>query len=146
MDKAGIIAQADEKLIEDVGAAVDDLIKKFSQLELYFCALELGESVNISEFGFWMMNACPLQQGQDERSRAWSILLLMDVKRGLISLTPGYAIEAFIDDSAWEGALQAMAGHLAAGDYRAALLGFVEDAGQLLRDSAKNVNEKINRK
>ena len=146
MGDTAVIAQADEKLIGDVGAAVDGLIKKFPQLGLYFCPAELNESVSVSEFGFWMMNACPLQQGQDERDRAWSLLLLMDVKRGLLSLTPGYAIEAFIDDSAWEAALQSMAEHLAAGDYRAALLGFVKDAGQLLRESSKNVSIKVKSK
>lgn len=146
MGNTAVIAQADDKLIGDVGAAVDGLIKKFPQLGLYFCPVELNESVSVSEFGFWMMNACPFQQGQDESDRAWSLLVLMDLKRGLLSLTPGYAIEAFIDDSAWEGALQSMAEHLAAGDYRAALLGFVKDAGQLLRDSSKNVSIKVKSK
>ena len=146
MDQAGLFAQDDEKLKADLDAAVDALGKQFPQLGWYFCTLEPDELLSLPEYGFWMMNACLLQDGQDERERAWSLLLLMDVKRGVLSLTPGYAIEAFIDDLEWEKALKVMAEHLSVGDYRAALLGFVRDAGELLRASAQQVNEKIKRK
>lgn len=146
MDGAGLFALADEKLQGDLDAALDALGKQFPQLGLYFCTLDQEEPVSLTEYGFWMMNSCLLQQGQDESERAWSLLLLLDVKRGLLSLTPGYAIEAFIDDPEWEQALKTMAQHLSAGDYRAALLGFVKDAQELLRVSAQQVNEQIKRK
>ena len=92
------------------------------------------------------MNACQLQEGQVENDRAWSILLLIDVKRGLVSLTPGYAIEAFIEDSSWENTLRKISEDLAAGDFCSALLDYVKSAEQLLREPAADVNKKVSHK
>jgi len=69
--------------------------------------------------------------------------MIIDVKGGQIGLTPGYAIEAFIDDAKWEKALHAMAAMLASADCRNALLGFVGDAMHLLQESARNVRMKV---
>lgn len=143
MDHAGVV---DQKLTRDINAAVDRLRVRFPQVELYFCTVELDDPVSLPEFGFWMMNACRLQEGQVESDRAWSILLLIDVKRGIVSLTPGYAIEAFIEDSGWEDALRNMSEDLAADDYSSALLYYVKSAERLLRQSANNVNKKISHK
>ncbi|MEJ6572880.1 MAG: hypothetical protein QNL39_12930 [Akkermansiaceae bacterium] len=85
IDNAGI---ADEKLIKDINSAVDKFNVRFPQVGMYFCSVELDDPISLPEFGFWMMNACQLQQGQVEKDRAWSILLLIDVERGLVSLTP----------------------------------------------------------
>jgi len=143
IDNAGI---ADEKLIKDINSAVDKLNVRFPQVGMYFCTVELDDPISLPEFGFWMMNACRLQEGQVEKDRAWSILLLIDVKRGLVSLTPGYAIEAFIEDSGWENTLRKMSEDLAADDYRSALLDYVKSAEQLLRESAVDVNKKVSHK
>lgn len=143
MDNAGII---DDKLHTELDLAVDKLIEKFPQVGMYFCTVEMEDPVSLSEFGFWMMNACRLQEGQVERDRAWSILLLIDVQRGLISLTPGYAIEAFIEDSGWENALRGASEDLAAGDYRSAILGYIKCAEKLLYTSAKDVKKKVRMK
>lgn len=136
----------DEKLRADIYDAVGDLVNRFPQLGFYFCFLELNDPVRLSEFGFWMMNVCKLQEGQVERDRAWSMLILVDVKRGLVSLTPGYALEAFIEDSKWEEALCGISESLAAEDYRGATLGFLKRAGQLLCQSAAEVSRKVSRK
>ena len=89
------------------------------------------------------MNACLLQPGQDETDRSWSMLLLIDVKRGLASLTPGYALEAFIEDSAWENALHDVAQLFAVGDFRAGLLDFLDSAMGLLALAAKDAGRKV---
>lgn len=143
IDNAGI---ADEKLLNDINSAVNKLNVRFPQVGMYFCTVELDDPISLPEFGFWMMNACRLQEGQVEKDRAWSILLLIDVKRGMISLTPGYAIEAFIEDSGWEEALRRISEDLAADDYRSALLDYVKSAEQLLRESAVNVNKHVSHK
>ena len=143
IDNAGI---ADEKLIKEINSAVDKFNVRFPQVGMYFCTVELDDPISLPEFGFWMMNACQLQEGQVEKDRAWSILLLIDVKRGLVSLTPGYAIEAFMEDSGWENILRKISEDLAAEDFRSALLDYVKGAEQLLRESAANVNKKLSRK
>jgi uncharacterized membrane protein YgcG len=110
---------------------------------LSVCTVELDDPVSLSEFGFWMMNACRMEEGQNSEQRPWTILLLIDVKRGLLSLTPGYAIEAFMDDADWQEALKMMVPDMIAGDYRLSLKGFVKDAIQLLRRSAQDVMQSL---
>jgi len=140
MDHAGI---TDDELCTDLASAVDKLVRKFPQVGFYFCFVEMDDPVKLSEFGFWLMNASPLQEGQVEKDRAWSLLLLIDVKRGLVSFTPGYAIEAFIEDSRWEESIHQISEDLASGDYRSALLKYVKNAELLLQQSAKDVSKKV---
>lgn len=140
MDHAGV---ADEKLLSDVTAAVDDVMRRFPQVGLYFCMVQLEQTANLSEFGFWMMNACRLQQGQTEEDRAWSILLLVDVQTGVVAVSPGYAIEAFMEDSGWESLLKDISPQLRKGDYREALLGYVQGAELLLWQASQKVKNTI---
>jgi uncharacterized membrane protein YgcG len=140
MDYAGV---ADERLCADLNAAIDKLLRRFPQVDFYFCFVEMDDPVSMSEFGFWMMNACRLQYGQVENDRAWSLLLLIDTKHGLVSLTPGYAIEAFVEDSGWEQTLRQISEDLAAGNYRKALLDYIKAAEALLRQSANEVSKKV---
>ena len=140
MDNVGI---ADDKLRSGLASAVDKVVRKFPQIGFYFCFVEMDDPVKLSEFGFWLMNASLLQEGQVENDRAWSLLLLIDVKRGLVSFTPGYAIEAFIEDSKWEESIRQISEDLAAGDYRSALLNYVKNAELLLQQSAKDVRKKV---
>ncbi|BDS05821.1 hypothetical protein NT6N_08610 [Oceaniferula spumae] len=140
MDHANV---TDEAIRADVIAASDQLVRRFPQLGMYFCMVNLEDDVNLPEFGFWMMNACRLQHGQTEEERAWSILLLVDVRRGLVAVTPGYAIEAFMEDSGWEKLLTDIAPQLQTGDYREALLGYINGAEELLWQASDKVRNTI---
>jgi len=140
MDNAKVL---DTSVRQEIDQIFDRLTKQFPQVNLSVCTVELDDQTNLSEFGFWMMNACRLEDGQTSEQRAWTILLLIDVKRGLLSLTPGYAIEAFMDDAEWQEALKMMVPDMIARDYRLSLKGFVKDAIQLLRKSAQDVMQSL---
>jgi len=140
MDHAGV---TDEKTRTAVIGASDRITTRFPQLKLNFCLVKLGQGVKLPEFGFWMMNACRLQQGQTESDRAWSVLLLVDVERGIVSVTPGYAIEAFMEDSGWERLLTNISPQLDSGDYREALLGYVQGVEVLLSQESQKVRNVI---
>jgi len=140
MDNVGV---ADDKLRSDLERAVGKVVRKFPQLGFYFCFVEMDDPVKLPEFGFWLMNASLLQDGQVEEDRAWSLLLLIDVKRGLVSFTPGYAIEAFIEDSKWEESIRQISEDLASGDFRSGLLKYVKNADQLLQQTAKDARKKV---
>ena len=140
MDNAKVL---DTSVRQEIDQIFDRLTKQFPQVNLSVCTVELDDPTNLSEFGFWMMNACRLEDGQTSEQRAWTILLLIDVKRGLLSLTPGYAIEAFMDDAEWQEALKMMVPDMIARDYRLSLKGFVKDAIQLLRKSAQDVMQSL---
>lgn len=126
----------------ELDAALARLSRRFPQVGFHICTVELDDPVKLPEFGFWMMNACRLEPHQQEPDRAWAMLLLLDVKRGLVSLTPGYALEAFIEDSAWEDALRQVSSPLAEGDLRKALLGFFRQAEKLLVAAGKQAGRK----
>ena len=127
----------------DLDAALAGINRRFPQVRIHVCTLELDDPVKLTEFGFWMMNACRLEPGQEEIDRAWSMLILLDVKRGLISLTPGYALEAFVEDSAWHDALTQVSEDLAGGDFRNGLLNLVRKARKLLQDAAQDAIGKV---
>lgn len=143
MDNAKVFNAAARSEIDHL---IERLVRQFPQVSLTICTVELDDPVSLPEFGFWMMNACRLQEGQGEENRAWRILLLMDVKRELLALTPGYAIEAFMNDADWQDALKMMIPDMIAKDYRTSLSGFVKDATQLLRKSAQDVIQKLSQK
>ncbi|MBK1831771.1 TPM domain-containing protein [Verrucomicrobiaceae bacterium R5-34] len=140
MDHAGV---TDDQTRSAVIAASDRVSAMFPQVKLYFCMVRLGEEVKLPEFGFWMMNACILQEGQTEIDRAWSILLIVDVERGIASVTPGYAIEAFMEDSGWEKLLTDISPQLNNEDYREALLGYVQGVESLLSKESQKVRNII---
>ena len=140
MDQVGVI---DDGLKKEIDAAVLKVQKRFPQVDFHFCIAELDDPIKLPELGFWMMNACLLRDGQVESDRAWSMLVLIDVKRGLVSITPGYAIEAFFEDSGWENILRELSEDLAAGDYRAAIIYFLKSAECLLLEAALQVKQKI---
>ncbi|MGB2010330.1 MAG: TPM domain-containing protein [Akkermansiaceae bacterium] len=143
MDNAKVFDGAAKREVDHL---IDRLVKQFPQVSLSICTVELDDPVSLSEFGFWMMNACRLQEGQGEENRAWRLLLIIDVKRELLSLTPGYAVEAFMNDADWQDALKMMIPDMIAKDYRTSLAGFVKDAIQLLRKSAEDVMLKLSEK
>ncbi len=140
VDNVGVIGEALQK---ELAEAASRMAKKFPQIGFHFCTVEFDDPVNLTEFGFWMMNACKLAQNQQETDRAWSILLLIDVRRGLAALTPGYAVEAFVEDSGWENALRLISGDLAAGNFRAALMAYFRHAETLLCEAARSVSRKV---
>ncbi len=140
MDNAKVF---DAPVRQEIDQIIDRLTKQFPQVSLSVCTVKLDDPISLSEFGFWMMNACRLGEGQNSEQRSWTILLLIDVKRGLLSLTPGYAIEAFMDDADWQEALKMMVPDMIARDYRMSLKGFVKDAIQLLRKSAQDVMQSV---
>ena len=143
MDNAKVL---DEIAKQEIDYLINRLVKQFPQVSLSICTVELDDSIDLPEFGFWMMNACPLKEGQQAKDRAWRILLLVDVKREMISLTPGYSVEAFMNDADWQDALKMMIPDMIAGDYRASLSGFVKDAIELFRKSAQDVIVKLSQK
>ncbi|MFK7910745.1 MAG: TPM domain-containing protein [Akkermansiaceae bacterium] len=139
IDNAGVISSSWRS---ELDSAFAKLRRRFPQVGFHICTVELDDPIKLPEFGFWMMNACRLEPHQQESDRAWSMLVLVDVKRGLVSLTPGYALEAFIEDSAWEDSLRQISLTLAEGDYRKGLLGFLTHAERLLLAAGKEAIRK----
>ncbi|MDQ8190869.1 TPM domain-containing protein [Roseibacillus persicicus] len=75
------------------------LQKRFPQVRFYNCVVPLGEEVNLREFGFWLFNASQVKEGDSAKS--FGILLLVDPKERMMSVTVGYGMEVVVTDSEW---------------------------------------------
>ena len=64
----------------------------------------------------------------------------------MVTATPGYAIEAFVEDSGLEKLLKEISPQLRAEDYREALLGYIQGVEALLGQAAQKVKNTIKTK
>ena len=130
---------------ERISKALNDLAKKFPQPRICFCIIDLDEGVDLREFGFWMMNASPVDSPDEAELRPWTILVVIDDINGNVSVTPGYAIEPFLDDQRWCNHIRQERQYFFARDYGTAALKVIEGAEAILRDGAKRVERKMDK-
>ena len=128
---------------QKIDRALDDLANDFPQPRFCFCVVDLAAETDPREFGFWLMNASPVRSAVEERLRPWSVLLLIDHAHARASVTPGYAIEPFIDEGSWTSLLQLESRYFSAGDYGSAILRFVKGAEVVLSEAAERAQSKM---
>ncbi len=116
--------------------ALNDLLKKFPQVRICFCIINLPEGVDLREFGFWMMNVSPVDTPEEAEVRPWTILIVIDDINGNVSVTPGYAIEPFLEDQAWSALIRNEKQYFFARDYVVAGLKMIEGAEVILQEGA----------
>ncbi len=92
-----------------IEAARERLRRRFPQFHWRVCCVKLPPATDLSVFGFWLLNACSLQDKETLEERAWTVLLLIDVKSSQAAAIPGYAAENCFDDNQWRKSLHAMA-------------------------------------
>ncbi len=56
----------DEKDKRKIMAAVARFNRRFPQVRWRICGAALGGQVSLPLFGFWLVNACPLMEGETE--------------------------------------------------------------------------------
>lgn len=78
---------------------VQKLQKRLPQIRFLNCLVPLGEDVNLREFGFWLLNAGQLKEGDE--AKTFAILFLIDPKEKAISVTVGYGLDALVMDTQW---------------------------------------------
>ena len=105
LDATGILTESDQVKITGACAA---LKKRFPQFQWRVCTVSLPPEANLSLFGFWLLNACPLDAKGTADDRAWTVLLLINSGTGQAAAVPGYAAEPFLSDDEWKSILSAM--------------------------------------
>jgi hypothetical protein len=93
MDFAGILGEADATAIR---SGIGRVRRRFPQLGLWFCTLNLPDTTDPREFAFWMMNASPAETSEDAVQRLHGILLFHEAAGQRLCLTLGYAMEAVL--------------------------------------------------
>jgi hypothetical protein len=129
-----------------IGKSLTELAKKFPQPRICFCIVDLAEEVDLREFGFWMMNASPVDSPEEAKLRPWTILLLVDDINGRVSIAPGYAIEPFLNEEAWKPLILRERQYFFARDYGTAALKFIQGAEDILMAGAAHVERKLQKK
>lgn len=102
LDVADLWNAKEQKRIESAVAAFN---KHFPQVNWRICAVTLGPEINLSVFGFWLMNVCPLMPGETPEDREWTVLLLVDGNSGGAAVASGYRAEVWLSDEMWDKAL-----------------------------------------
>lgn len=106
LDAAGIL---NEREIWKIEAARDSLRRRFPQFQWRICTVVLPAEANLSLFGFWLLNACPLHGKESTEDRAATVLLLINAGSGQVAAIPGYAVESVLSDDDWKAILATMA-------------------------------------
>ena len=107
LDAANLFSDADLRKIE---AARKSISRRFPQFQWRICSISLPPETSLPVFGFWLLNACPLHDGETARQRASTILLLINARTGQAAIIPGYGAEAWLSDFDWRAILKTMAG------------------------------------
>lgn len=126
-----------------INRSLNTLSKKFPQVRLCFCILNLSEGVDLREFGFWLLNASPVNGPEEAKMRPWTILIIVDDLNGNISVTPGYAIEPFLSDQAWNLLMRKERQFFFARDYVTAFLKLIEGTKEILREGAERADRVV---
>ena len=126
MNPSGLVS---DSLEESLQGPYQDFRSCFPQVDISFCFVALSPGTPLNEFAFWLFNAAP---GATEL-RAWHLLVTIDFDSGQISLTPGYAIEPFVESSDWTANLAATAMAGSRGNWIEALEIFLHNTKRILR-------------
>lgn len=135
LDAAGIFKPHQIRKIE---AERDSLCRRFPQFHWRICAVSLPPETRLSVFGFWLINACPLDENETPEARAATILLIINADSGQAAVIPGYAAESCLSDDAWKDVLADMAGPWRAGDPAEAVVRFFKSTRSRLELAWKN--------
>ncbi|MEO8617620.1 MAG: hypothetical protein ABI600_21000 [Luteolibacter sp.] len=135
LDVVGILNPSEVKKIE---TSRESLRRRFPQLHWRVCCVCLPPETGLSVFGFWLLNACPLYDKETSEERAWTVLLLIDVKSCLAAAIPGYAAETCLGDDKWQESLNAMAIPWKAGKTADAVVAFFENCRKQLDEAWKH--------
>ena len=99
VDPEGKLTPAEKRRID---RNINALEKRFPGIKIFTCLVRLPGGVDSREFAFWLFNKSLPASGSEVRERSNGILLLIDRNKRSASLTVGYSLDPFLDDS-WLG-------------------------------------------
>ncbi len=132
LDAASIL---DPKQANTVTKAITKLQSRFPQFRFRICSAHLPPDTRIRLFGFWLMNACPLADGESPHDRAWTILLVINTANHRATVIPGYYAERWLSDDQCQKAMETMKPHWQAENHTKAILAFLNSTKSLLESS-----------
>jgi hypothetical protein len=140
MDTAGIWSTWEQAAIR---RRLRKMRYRFPQLRWCFCSLHSEEVQSLRLFGFWMLNASPLAEGETPDNRAWTVLVIFNTATGDVATVPGYEAEPWLDDGQWERLLGEMAVPWSRGKPGVAVVDFLRKSEEAFRRAWRRVKKQI---
>ncbi len=125
--------------------AVNALENEFAQVRLHVCLVKLLPGTDVSECGFWLLNASIPRDDEAAQRRPWSVLLLMDLTAANASATVGYALDRFVSDTQLRAALAAAQSDWESSNFTAGILKFIHQLHAALKVAQKTASRAARR-
>ena len=134
LDAAGLW---DDTELTRIKTTCEKLRIRFPQFRFHICTVMLPAETSLPLFGFWLLNACPLDGGETTEDRSWTVLLLLNARTGQAAVVPAYAAEHWVTDEDWSKILTSMAKPWKSGKTANAVIGFLKTTGAFLDQTWK---------
>ena len=106
--------------------AIGKLERRYPQLRVSVCVMELPSGVDGREFGFWYLNRCEVHDDEERQQRLHQILILVDRNDQNVSVTVGYGLDCFMDDVFLQGTLERAAEQFRAKGYASGIAAWLK--------------------
>ncbi|MGC4015994.1 MAG: hypothetical protein QM755_15925 [Luteolibacter sp.] len=140
LDAAGLWSGSEQSTI---ARRVKKIRHRFPQIHWSVCSVDATAIENLRLFGFWMLNASPLAEGETADQRAWTVLLLFNGATGKAALVPGYGVEPWLSDDQWQKLLLEMTVAWGRGKRAVALVRFFDSTERVLRRACKRARRQL---
>ena len=94
-DAAGIFRRFQR---DSLGAAMDRISATFPQIFISIYTGSLGETGNLRQFGFWLLNRGVFEDVPVEKPNEAGILIVIDPDTRSAAISYGYLLEPFLDE------------------------------------------------
>ncbi len=95
-DTAGLLRRRDRERVEE---AMERFSRRFPQLFVAIYTGSLGEIGSLRQFGFWLLNRAAFEDVPLEKPNAAGILIVIDPESKAATMTFGYLLDPFLDES-----------------------------------------------
>lgn len=141
LDAAGLWSRGDRAAIQ---RGISRLSRRFPQFRWRVCAVHLPPDQRIRLFGFWLINASPLDPDETAEDRAWTVLLVINTANHRAAAIPGYAAELWFPDDRLQKAMESMKSDWRDGRHGKAVRAFLKTIGTHLETTWRLVNRAEN--
>ena len=97
--------------------AIARLEKRFPQITVSVCVMNLPEGVDGREFGYWYLNRGEVHDEREMRRRMHHLLLIVNRTNHTVSVSVGYGLDCFLHDQFLHRTLERTAGTFASSGY-----------------------------
>ena len=129
-----------EEQIMAIMSEFSPLTKKYPQIKIALCNLNLISTTDPRVFGFWMLNRSPLGEGETGDDRANTILIVIDRENLRLSASVGLAIEPYLPTSDLSRALERSYRHWIYNDPTDGAAIFANELSDILTSSIQHLN------